>query len=140
MLEYEITARRTDAHGSVARCKATELILDTDVKGRTDAFNPAELMLAAVAACILKNLERIAPMIHLEFRGASVKVNGVRQDRPPKMIRIAYTVEVDTDAEERKLNLLHDNIRKYGTIYNTIAAGTELAGTVRRAASLQAGP
>jgi uncharacterized OsmC-like protein len=54
MLEYHVTARRLDAHGSVAQCKQAELTLDTDVKGRADAFNPAELLLAAVAACMIK--------------------------------------------------------------------------------------
>jgi hypothetical protein len=47
MLEYQVKARRTDAHGSVARCKGAEVVLDTDVNGRSDAFNPAVLFLAA---------------------------------------------------------------------------------------------
>ena len=50
MLEYEIHAERVDAHGSLARCGEAEITLDTDVNGRGDAFNPAELMLAAVAS------------------------------------------------------------------------------------------
>ena len=47
MLEYNVVAKRTDAHGSLARCKDAEVRLDTDVKGRPCAFNPAELFLAA---------------------------------------------------------------------------------------------
>ena len=131
MLEYEITAKRVDAHGSIVRCKNTELVIDTDLKGRTDTLNPAELLLAAIAACILKNLERIAPIIQFEFRGVTVKVHGVRQDSPPKMVRIDYVIEVDSDESERKLGLMHENIRKYGTVYNTVAPGTELTGTLR---------
>jgi uncharacterized OsmC-like protein len=133
MLEYHVTAHRLDAHGSVAHCKNAEVVLDTDINGRADAFNPAELLLAAVAACILKNIERIAPMIKFAYRGVDAKVHGVRQDSPPKMIRIDYTVTIDTDEDDRKLELLHENIRKYGTIYNTVAASTELNGVVRRA-------
>jgi uncharacterized OsmC-like protein len=122
-----------DAHSSVAQCKQAEITLDTDIQGRSDAFNPAELLLAAVAACILKNIERIAPMIHFDYRGVTVNLRGVRQDSPPKIISIDYTVTVDTDENERKLELMHENIRKYGTIYNTVAAGTELTGVIRRA-------
>jgi len=48
MLEYEISATRVDAHGSLLRCKQAEITCDTDVEGRTDAFNPAELLLAAI--------------------------------------------------------------------------------------------
>ena len=133
MLEYEIEARRVDEHGSVARCKQAQITLDTDLAGRVDAFNPAELLLAAVAACILKNMERIAPMIQFDYRGVTVRVHGVRQDAPPKMARIDYVISVDTDEDERRLELMHKNIRQYGTIYNTVAAGTELAGVLRRA-------
>jgi uncharacterized OsmC-like protein len=133
MLEYEITARRVDAHGSTVHCKDADLVIDTDLKGRADALNPAELLLAAVAACILKNMERIAPMIHFDYKGVTVRVHGVRQDSPPKMLRIDYTIEVYTDENDRKLELMHENIRKYGTVYNTVAPGTELTGTLRRA-------
>ncbi len=131
MLEYEITARRVDSHGSIAQCKDAELVIDTDLSGRADAFNPAELLLAAIAACILKNMERIAPMIHFDYRSVSIKLHGVRQDSPPKMLSIKYDIVVDSDANERKLKLMHDNIRKYGTVYNTVAPGTELSGSLR---------
>ncbi len=136
MLEYEITARRIDAHGSVLQCKDAELIIDTDLKGRADALNPAELLLAAIAACILKNMERIAPMIQFTYRGVTVRVHGVRQDSPPKMLNINYEIEVDTNENDRKLELMHENISKYGTVYNTVAPGTELTGTLRRTGHL----
>ncbi len=132
MLEYQITARRLDEHGSLAQCKESELIMDTDPAGRRDAFNPAELLLAAVAACILKNMERIAPMIHFQYRGATVKVHGVRQDSPPRLEKIDYEIIVDSDEDERKLELMHDNIRKFGTIYNTVSTATRLDGRLVR--------
>ncbi|WP_432431372.1 osmotically inducible protein OsmC [Rhodomicrobium vannielii] len=62
MLEYRVEARRIDAHGSAATTKAAEIMLDTDLAGRADAFNPAELLLAAVAACMIKGIERVTPM------------------------------------------------------------------------------
>ena len=46
MLEYEITATRIDAHGGRICCKEAEIVCDTDPNGRTDAFNPAGLLLA----------------------------------------------------------------------------------------------
>ena len=132
MFEYEVSAKRIDAHGSLAECKLAELVIDTDVKGRADAFNPAELLLASVAACILKNMERVAPMIHFEYSGVTVKVYGIRQDSPPKISSIDYEIIIHTDENDRKLSLMHDNIKKYGTIYNTIASGTELKGDLKR--------
>lgn len=132
MLEYQITAIRNDAHGSTVQCKQAKIIIDTDINGRIDAFNPAELLLAAVAACILKNIERVAPMIHFDYRGVTVEVHGERQDAPPKIASIDYKIFVDSDEDDRKLELLHHNIQKFGTIYNTVATGTRLSGTLTR--------
>ena len=66
-------------------------------------------------------------------RRYEVKVHGVCQDSPPKMLCIDYTIEVDTDESDRKLELMHENIRKYGTVYNAVAPDTELSGTLHRA-------
>ena len=77
MLEYRVTARRIDSHGSEATTKNATVVLDTDVNGRPDAFNPAELLLAAVVACMIKGNERVAPNRKFEFRGVEVKLHGV---------------------------------------------------------------
>lgn len=132
MLEYNITATRLNAHGSLARCKNAEITLDTDVAGRDDAFNPAELLLTAVAACMIKGIERIMPMLKFSLRGVDVVLHGVRQDSPPRMVRIEYVISVDTDESDERLELLHKNVQKFGTIYNTVAAGTELSGQMVR--------
>jgi uncharacterized OsmC-like protein len=133
MLEYDVTARRTDTHGSVARCKDADIVLDTDVSGRPDAFNPAELLLAAVAACMIKGIERVTPMLKFNLRGVEVKLHGVRQDSPPMMVSIDYQIIVDTDEDDRRLELLHTNVRKFGTISNTVALATKLDGRIVRA-------
>lgn len=132
MLEYDITATRIDAHGSLARCKHAEIVLDTDLAGRDDAFNPAELLLAALSACILKGIERVTPILRFSLRGLAVRVHGVRQDAPPKLASITYEIVVDSDESERRLELLHENVRRYGTVFNTLDAGCDLTGTLRR--------
>ena len=134
MLEYRIEARRIDAHGAVATTKQAEIVLDPDLAGRPDAFNPAELLLASVAACMLKGIERVTPMIRFELRGVAVKLHGVRQDSPPKLVSIDYELVIDTDETDQRLELLHKNVRKYGTISNTVAEATRLQGLIRRAA------
>ncbi len=135
MLEYRIEARRVDAHGALATTKDARIVLDTDLAGRLDAFNPAELLLAAVAACMIKSIERVTPMIQFELRGVAVKLHGIRQDSPPKMVSIDYELIVETDETDQRLDLLHKNVRKYGTISNTVAEATRLQGLIRRAAA-----
>lgn len=39
MLEYRVKAHRVDAHSSTAETKEASLTLDTDLAGRSDAFN-----------------------------------------------------------------------------------------------------
>ncbi|WP_341915067.1 OsmC family protein [Ferrovibrio terrae] len=132
MLEYRITATRIDAGGSVAHCKDAQITLDTSMAGRPDALNPAELFLAAIAACMIKGIERVAPMLKFSLRGVEVRLHGQRQDSPPKMVAIDYELIVDTDEPDRRLELLHQNVRKYGTISNTVAEATKLEGVIRR--------
>ncbi|EEW24081.1 OsmC family protein [Rhodobacter ferrooxidans] len=132
MLEYHVSARRIDSHGSEATTKDARITLDTDMAGRTDAFNPAEMLLASLAACILKGTERVIPMLQFDLRGIAVNLHGVRQDSPPKMISIANEIVVDTDETGARLALLQKNLQKYGTIYNTLAGSVDLSGTIRR--------
>jgi len=132
MLEYAVTARRIDSHGSEVHAKDALIVLDTDLAGRPDAFNPAELLLASLAACILKGAERIIPMLDFDLRGIDVAIRGTRQDSPPKMTQIEYEIVVDTDETDQRIELLHRNLQKYGTIYNTLAGATELSGNIRR--------
>lgn len=132
MLEYRVTAHRIDNHGSLAQAKSAQITLDTDMQGRDDAFNPAEMLLASLAACLLKGAERVAPMLEFSLREIEISLHGQRQDSPPKMVRIDYDIVVDTDESDQRLDLLHRNLRKYGTISNTLAETTELVGTIRR--------
>ena len=131
-MRFHVETHRVDAYGSVSRCKAAEIRLDTDLAGNPDAFNPAELLLAALSACMIKGIERVTPLLDFSLRGVEVRVDGVRQDVPPKLESISYEIIVDSDESDRRLELLHENVRKYGTVFNTVAAGTQLSGTLRR--------
>ena len=110
-MRFHVETVRLDAHGSQARCKQAEITLDTDLAGNPTAFNPAELLLAALSACIIKGIERITQMISFSLRGVEVKVDGIRQDAPPGMESITYEIVVDTDESDRRLELLHDNVK-----------------------------
>jgi uncharacterized OsmC-like protein len=132
-MEFHVTARRLDAHGALATCKDATITLDTDLGGRRDAMNPAELLLAALAACMIKGIERVTPILKFQLRGVDIRLHGVRQDVPPKMESIDYEILVDTDEPDHRLDLLHENVKKYGTVFNTVAPGTRLLGRLPRA-------
>lgn len=132
MLEYRASARRIDSHGSEATTKNALIVLDTDVAGRLDAFNPAELLLASLAACIIKGIERVKSILKFSLRGVEARLHGLRQDKPPKMIETSYEIVIDTDESDRRFELPHANARKFDSISNTLAGATRLYGVIRR--------
>lgn len=130
---YQVVAHRVDAQGSLAVAKQAEVLLGTDMAGRQDAFNPVELLLAALAACMIKGVERVTPLLSFQIDGVEVRLEAVRQDAPPKITRIDYEIVVQSGESDARLDLLHRNILKYGTISNTLATAVVLEGALRRA-------
>lgn len=83
----QVTAERIDGHGSLARTKDATLILDTDVAGRSDAFNPAELFLASIAAFMIKGIDRVTPLLKFDLRAVDsrcVLCGGLAAVDPPR--------------------------------------------------------
>lgn len=130
-MTFHVSAKRNDSQSS-AYCKEASLLIDTNLAGRVDAFNPAELLLAALSACMIKSIQRVTPILKFQLRGVEVELNGIRQDSPPKMESIHYIIRVDTDETDHRLALLHDNVKKFGTVFNTVAPGTVLTGELIR--------
>ena len=91
---------------------------------------PAELLAAAFAACLLKNLERASRVLPFGYRHAEVDVTARRQDTPPAFVEIGYELRLDTDEPERRIQLLHYNLRRFGTVYNTLAAACHIHGRI----------
>ncbi|NBB47775.1 OsmC family peroxiredoxin [Rhizobium sp. CRIBSB] len=132
MLEYRVSAQRIDPRESVAHTMTAEVRLATGLTGPVDAFNPAELLFASTAACMIKGIERVIPLLAFSLNGVEVLLHAVRQDDPPRIVSIDYELVVCTKEADQRLDLLHKNVRKYGTS-NTVALGTSLDGVIRRA-------
>jgi hypothetical protein len=45
-------------------------------------------------------------------------------------VEITYLMRIVTDEPERRLELVHRNLRNHGTVYNTLAAACDVHGTV----------
>jgi uncharacterized OsmC-like protein len=83
---------------------------------------------------MIKGIERVTPMIHFKLSGVEVRLKAVRQDAPPRIVSVDYELIVATEETDQRLELLHTNVRKYGTISNTVAEATSLRGVVKRKA------
>lgn len=133
MLEYRVSAQRIDPRESVALTEKAEVKLATGVTSPVDAFNPVELLLASIAACMIKGIERVLPLLDFSLDGVEVMLHAVRQDDPPRIVSVDHELVIDTEETDQRLELLHKNVRKYGTISNTVALATRLDGVIRRA-------
>lgn len=131
-MTFAVSAVKRDSQGTIARAKETSLELDTSASGRTDAFNPVELLLASLSACIVKGVDRVAPTIGFEFSGIEIKLTARRPLDAARIEDIRYSVIFDTNADDDMLALVHKNMMKFGTIFNTVKAGTTLSGSVTR--------
>jgi uncharacterized OsmC-like protein len=90
--------------------------------------NPAELLLGAFAACCLKNVQRFSKIMGFEYTAASIEVTGERQEKPTKIIAIRYVIRITGADEKLNQELLHRNLQKFGTIYNTLKEVCDVSG------------
>ena len=113
MLGYHVQARRIDTHGSEISAKQATLLVDTGPPGLTDAFNLVEMLLGALAACMIKGTERVLPTLGFRPRNLEVKLHAVRQDIPPKILSIDYVITIDTDEPDHRVVLLQTNAASF---------------------------
>lgn len=91
---------------------------------------PAELLMAALAGCLLKGLERARAMLPFDYESADVTISARRQDAPPRFMEFEYEVRIVTSETDHRVQLLHRNLQQFGTIYNTLALACDVHGTV----------
>lgn len=137
-LEYRLSARAV--HGGSADVTVAQTVIPLDAGWATPptgAPGPADLLGSAFAACLLKNLARAGALLDFKYDDAQVDVILRRQDSPPKFVSVEYDLRVTTDEPERRVELVHSNLRKFGTVYNTLAAVCDVRGTVTGTAPMQ---
>lgn len=130
-LEYDVHAETLIRGLSTARTADAQVYFDTHPQNTPGLMNPAELLLSAFAACVLKNIERYGRILPFDWQKAALEVHGVRQDTPPRLIKVTYILSIWTPENAHRVALLHRNLQKFGTIYNTVAAACEVNGEIR---------
>lgn len=128
---YRVRARTTTQGRAAADVAEETIAFDASwAAGPSGLPGPAELLAAAFAACLLKNLQRAGSLLDFRYERAEVDVVARRQDTPPKFVEVSYELRITTDESPRRVDLVHLNLRKYGTVYNTLAATCDVHGQV----------
>ena len=127
---YQARAETDGTGVGEIRTKQVVIRFDSSPSQGDELPGPADLLTSAFAACIIKNVERMGEMLPFAYEHASVEVTSERQDRPPKVVRISYVLIVVTDEPPQRVDLLHRNIQRHGTIFNTLADVCEVSGVI----------
>ena len=130
VLQYRVAAHTIDRTCSSTWIKETEIVFDSSNGQSATLPGPAELLCLAFAACVLKNVARFSQMLPFRYDEASIEVTAERTAAPPRIARLRYVLRLQTDEPARRVDLLHQNIRKHGTIYNTLAASCAVDGEI----------
>ncbi|MEO3787960.1 OsmC family protein [Actinocorallia sp. B10E7] len=127
---YRVQAESTVGGAARASAKQATIVFDASAGQSEEIPGPADLLASAFAACVLKNVERFSESLPFRYERAFLTVEAQRQSSPPKITSVHYVLRVVTDEPERRLQLLHTNIRRHGTIFNTLAAVCSVTGEI----------
>lgn len=128
---YSVRAFRTESGDAVAEVGSETIRFDANwASVETSGLpGPAEMLAVSFSACPLKNVERASQLLGFEYSRAEVEVIARRQDTPPKFVEISYDLRIETLESQHRVDLVHRNLRKFGTVYNTLAAVCDVRGT-----------
>jgi uncharacterized OsmC-like protein len=119
---------------------ATETVIDADhpavLVGEDNGPTPAELLLNALAACLMAGLANIAAARGVELRGVRCEVEGdidmrgiLGIDKTVRngfsAIRVRFTVDGDAEAE-RLASLVAQSVRR-SAVYDVLTTGTNVS-------------
>jgi uncharacterized OsmC-like protein len=127
---YQVTAATNGDGTSTILTKSRTVDFDSSPTQGDELPGPADLLTSALAACVLKNVERLGDTLKFDWTAARIAVEAERQDAPPKITRIHHRLEIDTTEPDHRVELLHRNITKFGTIYNALAAACDVTGEI----------
>lgn len=131
---YHVTATTAPSGaGAAVHANAATIAFDGAAEPGGVLPGPAELLCAALAACLLKNVERFSHLLSFRYQAASVTVTATREDGPPRIVGMHYHLVVTTDEPDARLDLLHRNLLRHGTMTNTLAAACDVQGDLVRA-------
>ena len=129
IMEYSVSGK-LEAHTSAHFTSKTKNITFGIGSKQNHLPNPAELLLGSFAACCLKNVDRFSSMLKFEYQNATIEVVGIRQEKPTKLIEIKYLIRIESKDSHLNPELLHRNLQKFGTIYNTLKDVLAISGEI----------
>jgi uncharacterized OsmC-like protein len=128
-MNYQVKAHSESAGKAEIIAKNSQYVFGINAD-QTELAGPAEILLSSFAACCLKNVERFSTILHYTYKSADIEVIGERQEKPPMFTKIDFKLNINTDQPNFNAELLLKNLRKFGTVYNTLSGVCEITGHI----------
>lgn len=120
MLNYHVNVTTQDGSHALAEARGHQLTLKVKKGSGAAGFNAAEILLAALGACILTNVNAIGEKMRLQIDEARLEFDAERRDEPPALTEIRYRLILKSPEPREKLEELHQLCLKWGTVTNTV--------------------
>jgi uncharacterized OsmC-like protein len=117
--------RRTTARGALWTG-----VLNATPDDDIDGPSPIEALLAAVAACFVRNLCSVAQSAHIVFERVELRLAADRSDDPPAVTAIRLEADLSTEAPLATAARVVELALRYGTITRTIARAAHFEARV----------
>jgi len=131
--------------GAQAVTKARSFTIDTDepapLGGKDQHIDPMELLLAALGSCLTIGWVTQARLRGVELRRLRIEVSapfdlrgylGIDEGVRPGFSDLAYTVEVDADADDAALEAIRAATEKTSPMFDNIRSPTPISGRIAR--------
>lgn len=128
-MQYQISGSINSDRVAVFSVKKHDILFGLQ-SDQEDLPNPAELLLGAFSACCLKNVQRFSELLGFTYTNVSIEVTGERQEKPTKIVAIHYAIHLSSSDKKLNPELLHKNLQKFGTIYNTLKELGDVSGEI----------
>jgi len=127
LLDVEVRrGERTRARGAL-----WDGMLNASPEDLTDGPSPVEALLAAVAACFVRNLRWVADGAHVEFERIGLHLAAERDDDPPAISQVHVDVDLETKAKPARVAGIFERALRTGTITRTVARTVRFSMTLR---------
>ncbi|HET7645408.1 MAG TPA: OsmC family protein [Candidatus Limnocylindria bacterium] len=117
---------RTRAHGAL-----WDGVLNASPEDTTDGPSPVEALLAAVAACFVRNLRWVADGSHVELERIELHLAAGRNDEPPAIVAVHVDVDLTTTASGKRVAAMVERTLRTGTITRTVARAARFSVRLR---------
>jgi uncharacterized OsmC-like protein len=109
------------------RARGLEVIVDDTVEagGPGDGFRPTELLLGALAACMAGTMMNFANDQQIPIDGISMTLDDEVSKAPTRIGKVAVSMTVDTDADERQVASL-SRVASACKVHNTLRSVTDV--------------